>query len=189
MGSVRSSHRWCLAVATLLVAGCGGSTSKTSTHVRTVTVPAPVRTPGSPHGELLSVPAVGRIYGHCHPGDPRRTITFLNDSPATDGIVYRADTGRPRTVSIDPGHTLTLKLAAGQFISHEPADPTSRFPAQTLKTTVPISLDITHGSEPHIYRVNVRFAVAAAIGDTTDCALISSTMSADTYYAGGQPAS
>jgi hypothetical protein len=158
-----------------------------NTQPRTVTVPAPFRTAGSPHGELLSVPAVGRIYGRCNPGDPRWTIKFVNDSPATNGIAYRVGTTRPRAVGIDPGHALTLKLAPGQFTSHEPADPASRFPAQTLKTTVPISLDIKQGSEPHIYRVKVRFAVAAAIGDTTDCALISSTMTATTYYPGGQP--
>jgi hypothetical protein len=43
--------------------------------------------------------------------------------------------------------------------------------------------------EPHIFRVHIAFAVAAAIGDTTNCALIASSMNATTYYPGGQPPS
>jgi hypothetical protein len=130
---------------------------------------------------------VGRIFGRCNPGDARWTIEFFNDWVATDAIAYRIGNGRSHSVGIDPGRALTFKLAPGQFTSHEPADPAIRFPAQTLNTTVPVSLDIEQGSEPHIYRVKLRFAAAAAIGDTTDCALISSTMSATTYYPGGQP--
>jgi hypothetical protein len=136
---------------------------------------------------LLSVPVVGRIFGRCNPGDVRWTIEFINQSGATDAVAYRIGNGRSHSVGINPGQTLTLQLAPGQFTSHEPADPAIPFPAQTLKTTVPVSLDIAQGSEPHIYRVKLRFAAAAAIGDTTDCALISSTMSATTYYPGGQP--
>jgi hypothetical protein len=136
---------------------------------------------------LLSVPAVGRIFGRCNPGDARWTIEFINQSGASDAVAYRVGNGRSRSVDIDPGRPLTLQLAPGQFTSHEPADPAIRFPAQTLRTTVPVSLDIEQGTEPHIYRVKLRFATAAAIGDTTDCALISSTMSATTYYPGGQP--
>lgn len=84
---------------------------------------------------------------------------------------------------------LVWRLAPGQFTSHEPADPATRFPAATLKTTTPVSLDIKQATEPHIYRVNIRFAVAAATGDTTHCALISTSLNATTYYPRGQPPS
>lgn len=178
-----------MVAALCLLAGCGGSSTKTVTRTQTVTVPAPFRTGGAPHGELLSIPAVGRIYARCNPTDRRWTIRLLNDSPATDGVAYRVGSDRARDLGIEPGHALTLSLVPSQFTSHEPADPASRFPAQTLKTTAPISLDIKQGTEPHIYRIKVRFAVAAAIGGTTNCALISSTISAATYYPGGQPPS
>jgi hypothetical protein len=137
-------------------------------------------------GELLSVPAVGRIYGRCDPRDTRWTIEFTNGAPATDSVTYRVGSGRSQTVLVDPRRAVVWKLAPSQYTSHEPADAVSRFPAATIKTTAPVSLRISQGSEPHIYRVDIRFA-AAAIGDTSDCALISSKLTAMTYYPGGQP--
>jgi hypothetical protein len=122
-------------------------------------------------------PAVGRIYGRCRPGDRRWTIEFAPDNVATDSVTYRIRAGRPRTVNTRPSRrALTWRLVPDQFNSHEPADPLTHFPATTIKTTAPVSLDITQGTEPHIYRVNVRFAVAAAIGNTSNCALISTRL-------------
>jgi hypothetical protein len=132
MTSIWTLHRWWPAIAAALVLpGCGGSSHKSTARPTTVTVTTPAHTSPPPLTELLSVPAVGRIYGRCKPGDPRWTI----------------------------------------------------------KTTAPLSLDISQGTEPHIFRVHIAFAVAAAIGDTTDCALIASSMNATTYYPGGQPPS
>lgn len=183
--------RWAPVVAGLLLAGCGGS-SRTGTHQQTTTTtrPASVSSPA----ELLSVPAVGRIYGRCKPGDRRWTIEFAAaPNAATDSVTYHIGSARPRTVNINPGNApLTWRLVPGQFTSHEPADPVSSFSpltAAAIKTTQPISIDITQGTEPHIFRVKIRLAVAAAIGDTTNCALISSTVNATTYYPGGQPPS
>jgi hypothetical protein len=185
--------RLALTTSILLVAGCGGAQSKTVTQTKTTTVTTtlttPGHTPGPQRGELLSVPAVGRIYGRCNPGETRWTVTFVNDALATDGVSYRVGSGRARSSTVNPGRTLVLKLTPGRFTSHEPADPVSRLPAAAIKTTAPLSLDISQGTEPHIYQVKVRLAVAAAIGDTTNCALISSSMAARTYYPGGQPPS
>jgi hypothetical protein len=140
--------------------------------------------------ELISVPAVGRIYGRCRPGDRRWTIEFVASNVATDSVTYRIGSARPRTVDSGPGQqTFTWRLAPGKFTSHEPADPTARYLAAAIKTTAPVSLDTTQGTEPHIFRVNIKFAVAAAIGDTPDCALIATTLTAATYYTGGQPPS
>jgi hypothetical protein len=178
-----------LATSTLLVVGCGGSQSKTVTRTTLATVTTAANTPGPQLGELLSVPAVGRIYGRCDPGKTRWTIKFVNEALATDGVTYRVGSGRPRSSIVNPGQTLVWQLTRGRYTSHEPADPVSRFPATAIKTTAPVSLDISQGTEPHIYRIKIRLAVAAAIGDTTNCALISSRMDATTYYPGGQPSS
>jgi hypothetical protein len=189
--SKRSPQLGWLALTTsiLLVAGCGGSQSRTVTQTKTTTITTTVTTPGPQLGELLSVPAVGRIYGRCKPGESRWTIKFVNDALATDEVTYRVGSGRAHSSTVNPSQTLVWNLAPGRFTSHEPADPVSRFPAAAIKTTAPVSLDIAQGTEPHIYQVKVRLALAAAIGDTTNCALISSSMDARTYYPGGQPPS
>jgi hypothetical protein len=174
-----------LATLTLILGSCG-STSKTLTRTTSRTTPAAT----TPSGELLSVPAVGRIYGRCKRGDPRWTIRFEASQIATDRITYRVGSGRSRTVSTEPHlQALTWMLTPGRFPTREPADPAIQFPATTIKTTEPISLDITQGTEPHFYRVKIRFAVASALGDTNDCALVSSSVTATTYYTGGQPPS
>jgi hypothetical protein len=196
------SARWSripwLASAAAVVAGCGATAGHQTTDSRsTATTVGGSATASSPD-ELLAVPSVGRIYGRCAPGARRWTITFTG-STATDSVTYRIGSGRTRTLEVGEGvpaaqggPALTLELVPGQFRSHEPADPSVRFmPARatTLKTTKPVLLNITQGTEPHIYRVKIRLALAAAIGDTTDCALISSSLTATTYYPGGQPPS
>jgi hypothetical protein len=178
-----------LATSAPLLVGCGGAQSKTVTQTKIATVTTAAHTPGPHLGELLSVPAVGRIYGRCDPGETRWTIKFVNEALATDGVSYRVGTGRPHTSIVNPGQTLVWQLTRGRYTSREPADPVSRFPATAIKTTAPLLLDISQGTEPHIYRIQVRLAVAAAIGDTTNCALISSRMDATTYYPGAQPSS
>lgn len=175
--------RWSWVVAALVLAGCGGSSPKRTGRTKTTT-PKSSSVPSS-RGELLSVPAVGRIYGRCQPGDRRWTIKFVPaPNSATDSVSYRIGSARRHTLNT-VNDTLTWRLVPDQFKSHEPADPVSGFPAATLKTTAPVSLDIRQGSEPHILVVHIRFAVAAAIGDTNDCALISTSLNATTYYPGG----
>jgi hypothetical protein len=174
-----------VAAATLLLAGCGGS-SHTGTPGPGPTS-APAGSPSPPLAELLSVPAIGRLSGRCQPGEAHFTIEFIAAPAATDSVTYRVGSARPRTVNLNPGKTLVWRLAPRKFTTHEPADPISGSPATTIKTTAPITLTISQGTEPHIFRADMRFTVAAAIGGTANCALISSRLSATTYYPGGQP--
>jgi hypothetical protein len=139
-------------------------------------------------GELLSIPAVFRIYGHCKPGTSPWPIRLVATGSATVGVSYRVGAGRPRRVLINPGSTLTLRLVPGVFRSRQPPDPVIHSPAQTIKTTLPVSLSVEEGSEPRIYRENITFVVAAALSDTADCALVSSSVRGFTFYPGGQPA-
>jgi len=180
--------RWpALATAMLVLGGCGGPKSTSATQPKRTAATTPGHTAGPKLGELLSVPAVGRIFERCIPGESRWKLKFINDTPVTDGVTYRVDRTRPRRLNVEPGQALAWNLVPGRYTSYEPADPVTHFPAATIKTTAPVSLEIDQGSEPHVYVVEIRFAVAAAIGDTADCALISSSMNATTYYPGGQP--
>ncbi|MGI8413592.1 MAG: hypothetical protein ACR2LV_09020 [Solirubrobacteraceae bacterium] len=188
----RGLHQmWSLIVAALLLVGCGGS-SPTVVHQPRATASSTGRSPFiSSTAELLSVPAVGRIYGRCKPGDRVWTIEFAAaPQTATDSVTYRIGSARPRAVETGPGReTLTWRLVPGRVTSDESADRVSGFPATTIKTTQPITIDIRQATEPHVFVVRARLAVAAAIGDTTNCALVSSRVNATTYYPGGQPAS
>lgn len=185
--------------AALLMAGCGGSSSRTTSTPTTTSAPTTASTATTTPrgsggaapatGELLSIPAIGRIYGRCKPGDRAWTVRFVAGPTATDGVTYRIGTAHPRNVNLDPGKTLTWHLTPGQFTAREPGDPVSHSPATRIKTTTPVTLSIEQGTEIHIYRVNITFSVAAAIGGTTDCALVSSGLRATTYYPGGQPPS
>jgi hypothetical protein len=165
--------RCALAVTAVLLTGCGSSP----------------RTRTDRLGELLSVPAVGRIYGRCSPVERRWTIRFVADANAGDEVTYRVGSARSHSLEIAPGQALTVRLAPNRSITHVPPDPVWRSPAQTLETTVPVVLDISQGTEIHIYRVQAKLAVDAAIGDTADCALVSTSLDATTYYPGGQPPS
>lgn len=191
MCSSSTSRLWwpTLITSVVLVVGCGDSRTATVTRTDTTTIsrPAPASKPRA--GELLSVPAVGRIYGRCNPGDARWTITFVNDSPASDGVSSQIGAQRSREHVVNPSQTLAWTLVPGRYISHEPADKRTGFAAAAIKTTEPMSLEIRQGTEPHSYKVTIRLTVAAAIGDTTNCALISSSLQAATYYSGGQPPS
>src|SRR5436305_685932 len=99
----------------LLLAGCGGSQSKSTTEESATTTTRPARTARPQLAELLSVPAVGRIYGRCAPSQRRWTIKFVNDAAATDGITYRVGSTRPLSVQLDPGQALDWKLEPGRY--------------------------------------------------------------------------
>jgi hypothetical protein len=181
--------------AALLLTGCGGSSRKSTTKPATATKPgtatttAPTRSGLPALAELLSVPATGRLYGRCQPGEGRFTVEFIAAPGATDSVTYRVGSARPRTVNLSPGDVLNWRLAPGRYTMREPADPISRSPATTIKTTVPITLTISQGTEPHVFRASMQFTVAAATGGSTNCALIESRLYATTYYPGGQPPS
>lgn len=136
--------------------------------------------------EVLSVPEVGRFFGRCAPGSPQWRLRFVNDAGADDLVISGSGKTR-RKADVRPGAALTWELTPGKFRSHEPSDPLTNNPAATVLTTAPLSLVIIQGTEPHIYRIDAEIALAAAIGDTVDCAPVSTTLRALTYFNGGQP--
>ena len=132
------------------------------------------------------MPAVGRFFGRCPQGARSWTLRFVAEPGTASDEVYELGP-RVRRVQVDPGAAITWHLRSGAFRSREPADPLSHALAATLLTTAPLQLVIEQGTEPHIYRVDIRLALAAAIGDTADCAPVNSQIRALTYFNGTVP--
>jgi hypothetical protein len=156
--------------------GCGGGSG--STTVRHTSVAQPP--------EVLGVPAVGRFFGRCAPGARSWTLRFVAEPGSASDEVYELGPGqRQRRIQLDPGAGITWQLRPGAFSSREPADPQTHTPGATVRTTAPLHLVIEQGTEPHTFRVDVRLALAAALGDATACAPVSSQVQALTYFNGG----
>jgi hypothetical protein len=137
---------------------------------------------------VLGVPAVGRLFGRCPQGAHSWTLSFVAEpGTASDEVYELGSRTRARRVQVDPGGAITWHLRSGAFRSREPADPLSHALAATLRTTAPLHLVIEQGTEPHIYRVDVRLALAAAIGDTAGCAPVNTQVQALTYFNGTVP--
>lgn len=185
----------CPATIGLALAGCGssavrGTTVTTTNSAARSSVPAAAsRLP-----EVWTVPLVGRFEGRCPPGAGRWMLRFVAGKAINDFISYRLGRGPRRTVNLRPAQALTWRLRPGTFRSHEPGfrqvpgDPTTRSSRRVAYlTTTPLRIVISQGSEPQIFRVDARLALAAAIDDTTSCALIDSRLRVLTYLNGGQP--
>jgi hypothetical protein len=174
-------------LAALALAGCGGgiragkrspAASATSTSSLALS---------SPPGEVLSIPSVGRFYGRCPFGARSWTLRFVAGPIADDDVTYRLADGPARRVDVRPRGTLTWELSPRAFRSRQPPDPLTRSPGGVVRTTSPLRLTINQGTEPHILRVDATIALAPALGDTADCELVASRLSALTYYNGGSP--
>jgi hypothetical protein len=151
---------------------------------------ASARAPGL--AEVLAVPSVGRFYGRCAPGARFWTLRFVADNPVNDFVFYRLGRGPRRTVNLRPGQALTWRLRPGTFRSHEPGfrqvpgDPMTRSSAPVAYlTTTPLSIVISQGSEPRIFLIDVRIALAAAI--SANCAPVATHLQALTYFNGRPP--
>jgi hypothetical protein len=136
---------------------------------------------------VLAVPALGRFYGRCALGEHQWTLEFVADRVADDLVTYRLGSAHQRRVDVRPQGSVTWHLRPAVFESRQPADPVTRSPATTIRTTTPLNVVITQGTEPHTFRLDAQIALAAAIGDTANCALVSSQLHAATYFNGGQP--
>lgn len=134
---------------------------------------------------MLSVPALGRFFGRCALSEHQWTLQFVATPVANDLVNYRIGSGRTQRANVPPGGVLTWHLTPGAFRSRQPSDPLTHSPAATVPTTMPLTLEISQGTEPHTFRVDAQIALAAAIGDTTNCALVSSRLTALTYFNGG----
>lgn len=178
-------------VIALAVTGCGAAPSHTH---RRMTARAPelasarANRPQPEGREVLGIPSVGRFYGRCAPGARRWILRFVDDAGADDFVHYTFGRRASRWIDVRPSATLSWQLRPGAARSREPADPLTNHPATIVPTTMPLDIVISQGTEPHIYRVEVHLALAAAIGDTAHCALVSSQLRAFTYFNGGAPA-
>jgi hypothetical protein len=182
-----------LVLALVLALASSGGSGSSSPHPSTSSRPtSSTPTSSSPQvtappglAEVLSVPAVGRFYGRCALSEHQWTLQFVADPVANDVVVYRIGGDHARRAQVPPRGVLTWHLKPGAFRSRQPSDPLTRSPAATVRTTMPLSLEISQGTEPHTFRVDAQIALAAAIGDTTNCALVSSRLTALTYFNGG----
>lgn len=178
------------AIATVAAASLAACASTIQTSATSTSTGQPTRssTPAPPPlAEVLAVPMVGRFDGRCAPGARWWKLRFVDDT-GVDDLVYSAlGHGRLRRVDVRPGDALTWRLAPGAYRSHEPADPLTNNPETTVVSTLPLRLTISQGSEPHFFRIDARIALAAAIGDTTNCALVATQLRALSYFNGGQP--
>lgn len=133
---------------------------------------------------MLGVPAVGRFIGQCPPAAHSWTLRFVAEPGTASDEVYELG---PRVWrrQLDPGAAITWQLWPRAFTSRQAPDPQSHTPAATVRSTVPLHLVIEQGTEPHTFRVEVRLALAAALGGTGACAPIGTQITALTYFNGG----
>lgn len=102
---------------------------------------------------------------------------------------HPAGTGTRRTVNVDPGRSITLKLVPGATKTHEPADRfvppigqgRGRDAATSVPSTVPVAAVIYQGTEPQTLRADIRLALSTIGGESGQCVLVGSTASANTY--------
>jgi hypothetical protein len=178
-------------IVALALVGCGGGahqTTRAQASNETLKAVIDSMVSRSPLTGVLAIPSVGEFKGRCAQGADAWTLRFVDDTGVNDRV-YEERAGRlDRPVDVRPGGALTWHLVPGVRRSYEPPDPLSNNPARTVPSTTPLTLIIEQGSEPHIFRVDATIALAAAIGDTTNCALVSSAVRALTYFTGGGPA-
>jgi hypothetical protein len=177
-----SRVRW-LALLALVLSGCGGGSSKQ--HTNTTPRPTTSLTAAAPLNEVLGVPAVGRFLGRCPAGAPSWTLRFVAEPKTASDEVYDLRPGSPvRRTQVDPGATLSWHLQPRAVTSREGPDPVSHSPAATVRTTALLHVVIEQGTEPHIFRVEVRLALAAASDGTANCAPVNAEVQALTYFNG-----
>ena len=171
-----------MVLVALAAAGCGGGTKTVSV---TTTAPPATRTvtvPPSASDEVLTIPAVGRFYGRCPRGARVWTLRFVVPADAaTEFIRYRIGEGPPRDLKLDPGGAVTVHLVPDAVRITEPADSISRHPATAIATTLPLDAQITQGTEPQFLRAAIHLALAAIGGETGECVLVGSRITARDY--------
>jgi hypothetical protein len=175
-----------VAGAACALASCGGG-SKQVVRTRTVITRPVVRVARA--DEVLAVSALGVFEGRCPRGARSWTLRFANVDEATDTVAYRIGTGPRRTVNIDPGQSIALRLVPGATRTRQPAD---RFvpplgqgrgltQANAVPSTAPLQATIYQGTEPQTLRADVRLALATIGGESGQCVLVGSTVNAYTY--------
>ena len=163
------------ALAAATVSGCGG---------------APNGDAHKQHADaILSVAGLGTFEGRCPGGVHSWTVRFVDDAQANEAISYRVGRGARRTVNVDPGNSITIRLVADATRTHEPPDRMAppvgqgrgRAAATSVPTTAPLEARIYQATEPQTLRADVRLALATVGGESGQCVLVGSTVNADTY--------
>lgn len=176
-----------IAVSMWTLSACGGGHAQQVR--RTATMPStPVTRAAQP--SVLSLSGLGAFEGRC----PRRartwTLRFVADpDTATETVAYRVGTSARRTVNIDPGQALTFHLIPNATRTHEPADRFVPPPGQgrglatamMVPTTVPLQVIIYQATEPQTLRADARLALATIGGESGQCILVGSSITAYTY--------
>jgi len=169
------------------LSGCEASDQHQDQRIRTV-VSSP-RTGSARPGEIMSLSALATFEGRCPRGARSWTLRFVDTAKATDTFRYRVGTGARHTVNIDPGDTISIDLRPGAARIHEPADrfvpPPGQGRGRTMAMSVPTTalLDgvIYQATEPETLRADVELALSTAGGESGQCVLVGSNVSAFAY--------
>ena len=170
-----------------VLAGCGGAHKQRAERIPTVASasapgPASLRT-------VLSLSGLGRFEGLCPAGARPWTLRFIDDGEATDALTYRVGGGPRRTVSVNPGPAIAIRLVPDATQTHEPAD---RFVptgfgrgvthAMPVPTTAPLRATIYQATEPQTLLANIYLTLSTIGGESGQCVLAGSAVKAYTYF-------
>lgn len=137
--------------------------------------------------EVLSLSALGKFEGSCPRGARSWTLRFVADDAANETVSYRIGGGRHHTSDVNPGKSIAFHLIANTARTHEPrlvpprGQPRGLTTAVSVPTTKPLSVQIYQATEPQTLRANVRLALRTIGGESGQCVLVGSTISAYTY--------
>lgn len=183
----RALSRTAIVIAGVMPSACGAGHEHPVGRVRPVVSLSVADAPNSP--QLLSLSGLGTFEGRCPRGAPSWTVRFVVTAGATDTLSYAVGTGARRTVNIQPGDAITIRLVPGAARTHEPADrfvaPTGQgrgmARAMSASTTAPVHAVIYQATEPQTLRADVDLALSTIGGESGQCVLVGSTVHAYTY--------
>jgi hypothetical protein len=185
----RTAGATLIAVAAISASACGGGHKQHVTQTRAA-APRPVIRSTHPNAEeVLSLTGLGTFEGRCPRGARVWLLRFIDNQEATDTVSYRVGTGARRTVNVNPSRSITVQLVPGATTTHEPADrfvpPVGQGRGPAAATSVPstVALDalIYQGTEPQTLRADIHLALTTIGGESGQCVLVGSTVSAYTY--------
>lgn len=169
------------------LSGCGANDQRLDHRTRTVISRS--RTSSTRPDEILSLSALGTFEGRCPRGARSWTLRFVNPANATDTFRYQVGPGARRTVNIEPGNSISIRLRPGAATTHEPVDRfvpppgqgRGRAMAMSVPTTALLHGVIYQGTEPQTLRADVVLALSTLGGESGQCILVGSKLSAFTY--------
>ncbi len=175
-------------VLALTISACGGSQKQRAGQRTAPTQRGGTRQP-APGNEILSLSALGTFEGRCPRGARFWTLRFIDDGGATDTVSYRVGTGPRRTVNVDPGKPIVVKLVPNATRTHEPADrfipPAGQGRGLTRATTVPTTASLNaviyQATEPQTLRADIHLALTTIGGESGQCVPVGSSVGAYTY--------